>query len=449
MTHILIIGGSDAGISAALRAREWDSSTDVTLVLRDDYPNFSICGLPYFLSGEVPDWHRLAHRTRAELEAAGITLLGGTTATRLDPAGHRVEVQDDAGARTLRYDRLVIATGAEPVRPPLPGLDAPGVFLLHHMGQGLALADYLERRRPARAVVIGAGYIGCEMVDALSRRGLQVTVMEQAPAVLPTVDPALGQILGRRMAERGVEVLCGTPVARIEQRPSLVVVTRDGQEREADLVLVAAGVRPATTLARQAGMRLGVLGAIPVTPTMATDLPDVWAAGDCVETRHALLSTPTYLPLGTTAHKQGRVAGENAAGGERVFAGSVGTQAVLVFDLVAARTGLRDAEAARAGWNPRTSELTSWDHKVYYPGAEPLVIRLTGDERTGRLLGLQLLGHRSGEVAKRVDIAAVALQQALSVDALCDLDLSYTPPLGSPWDPVQMAAQDWSARRRM
>lgn len=449
MTHILIIGGSDAGISAALRARQWDSSTDVTLVLRDDYPNFSICGLPYFLSGEVPDWHRLAHRTRAELEAAGITLLGGTTATRLDPAAHRVEVQDDAGARTLRYDRLVIATGAEPVRPPLPGLDAPGVFLLHHMGQGLALAEYLERRRPARAVVIGAGYIGCEMVDALSRRGLQVTVMEQAPAVLPTVDPALGQILGRRMAERGVEVLCGTPVARIERRHSLVVVTRDGQEREADLVLVAAGVRPASALARQAGMTLGVLGAIPVTPTMATDLPDVWAAGDCVETRHALLNTPTYLPLGTTAHKQGRVAGENAAGGERVFAGSVGTQAVLVFDLVAARTGLRDAEAAKAGWNPRTSELTCWDHKVYYPGAEPLVTRLTGDERTGRLLGLQLLGHRSGEVAKRVDIAAVALQQGLSVDALSDLDLSYTPPLGSPWDPVQMAAQDWSAGRRM
>jgi NADPH-dependent 2,4-dienoyl-CoA reductase/sulfur reductase-like enzyme len=182
---------------------------------------------------------------------------------------------------------------------------------------------------------------------------------------------------------------------------------------------------------------------------MATDLPDVWAAGDCVETRHALLNTPTYLPLGTTAHKQGRVAGENAAGGERVFAGSVGTQAVLVFDLVAARTGLRDAEAAWAGWDPRTSELTCWDHKVYYPGAEPLVTRLTGDERTGRLLGLQLLGHRSGEVAKRVDIAAVALQQGLSVDALSDLDLSYTPPLGSPWDPVQMAAQDWSAGRRM
>jgi NADPH-dependent 2,4-dienoyl-CoA reductase/sulfur reductase-like enzyme len=208
------------------------------------------------------------------------------------------------------------------------------------------------------------------------------------------------------------------------------------------MVLVVVGVRPDTALAAEAGATLGVRGAIAVDERMRTNLPDVFAAGDCVVTHHRLLG-PTYLPLGTTAHKQGRVAGENALGGNRRFAGSLGTQVVKIFDQAAARTGLRDHESAAAGFDPLTTESQADDHKAYYPGSHKITMRVTGDRQTGRLLGLQLFGHRHAEIAKRIDIAATAIFHDMTVDALSDLDLSYTPPLGSPWEAVQMGAQAW------
>ena len=209
------------------------------------------------------------------------------------------------------------------------------------------------------------------------------------------------------------------------------------------MVLVVVGVRPETTLAAEAGAELGVKGAIAVDPWMRTNLPDVYAAGDCVITHHRLLGV-TYLPLGTTAHKQGRVAGENALGGDRQFAGSLGTQVVKIFDQAAARTGLRDHEAAPAGFDPVTIETQADDHKAYYPGSHRITMRVTGDRTTGRLLGMQLFGHKNAEIAKRVDIAAAAIFNTMTVDAVSDLDLSYTPPLGSPWDAVQAGAQAWT-----
>ena len=211
----------------------------------------------------------------------------------------------------------------------------------------------------------------------------------------------------------------------------------------AGLVLVVTGVRPETDLAVSAGASLGARGAIAVDKAMRTGLPGVYAAGDCVITHHRLLGE-TYLPLGTTAHKQGRVAGENAAGGHREFAGSLGTQVVKIFDQAAARTGLRDHEAAAAGYNPVTVAFEADDHKAYYPGSHKIAMRFTGDRATGRLLGVQLFGHKHAEVAKRIDIAATAIYHGMTVDEVSDLDLSYTPPLGSPWDAIQMGAQAWA-----
>jgi len=213
------------------------------------------------------------------------------------------------------------------------------------------------------------------------------------------------------------------------------------------MVLVVVGVRPETTLAADAGARLGVRGAIAVDPGMRTGLPDVFAAGDCVITHHRLLGA-TWLPLGTTAHKQGRVAGENALGGNRQFAGSLGTQVVKIFDQAAARTGLRDHEAAAAGFDPVTVGYEADDHKAYYPGAHRITMRVTGDRATGRLLGLQLFGHKHAEIAKRIDIAATVIHNYMTVDQVSDLDLSYTPPLGSPWDAVQMGTQAWTRHTR-
>ena len=454
--RLVAIGGSDAGIQAALRARELDPSADVTVILADAYPNYSICGIPYYVSGDVADWRNLAHRTIAELEATGMTLRLDTVAREIDPQGHRVTLgasnHDD---ELLEYDAIVVATGALPVKPPIAGLDDlgpnDGVHLLHSMGDTFALMRTLQQHQVTRAVIVGAGYVGLEMAEALIARGVAVTQVEQLPEVLPTVDRDLGALVHAELQRHGVEVSCATRVDAIQELESgaahRLEVSASGPNGErlrfpADLVLVSVGVRPDSRLAAAAGAELGARGAIVVDRQMRTNVPDVLAAGDCVITHHRLLGIG-YLPLGTTAHKQGRIAGENALGGSREFAGSLGTQVVKVFDLVAARTGLRDTEAAAAGFDPVTVGSQADDHKAYYPGAHKIAMRYTGDRRTGQLLGVQLVGHLRSEIAKRIDIPATAIFNRMTVKALSDLDLSYTPPLGSPWDALQTGAQAW------
>jgi len=456
---LIAVGGSDAGISAALRAREIDTDIEVTVVVADGYPNFSICGIPYFISGEVGRWQDLAHRSIAELEATGMRLELDTTATAIDVGRHKLAVtRPDGGEKLLTYDAIVVGTGASSVRPPIEGLGehgglgpSDGVHLLRSMGDTFEVMRTLEERSPASAVIVGAGYIGLEMAEALVTRGLEVTQIEQLPEVLPTVDPALGALVHAELAEHGVKVDTRTTVRALRRAPAgspgrlRVEAAAEGPQevvRFADIVLVVVGVHPDTELASRSGVTLGLRGAIQVDRQMRTNLPGVFAAGDCVITHHRLLGV-SYLPLGTTAHKQGRVAGENAAGGHREFSGSLGTQVVKVFDMVAARTGIRDHEAVQAGFEPFTVEHEADDHKAYYPGSYRIRMRLTGDRRTGRLLGLQLFGHRHSEIAKRIDIAATAIFHDMTVDDMSDLDLSYTPPLGSPWDAVQAGAQAW------
>jgi NADPH-dependent 2,4-dienoyl-CoA reductase/sulfur reductase-like enzyme len=449
MSHLLIIGGSDAGISAALRAREVNPAFDVTVVVADRYPNYSICGLPFWLSGEIADWRDLAHRKAEDIAHHGINLLLEHTAQAIDPTDKVVTVTNDSGrSRQIAYDKLVIGTGAVPARAPIDGLNLPGVFFLRTMSDGFTLYDYLAAQAPASAVVVGAGYIGLEMADALTRRGIKVTVVEYLPSVLTTLNPALGLLVAEELQRHGVTVATGVAVETIDRRDRHLVVTGSGGFRaKVDLVLVSTGVRPEAGLAATAGVETGRWGAIRVNQAMETNTPDVYAAGDCVETYHRLLERCVYLPLGSTAHKQGRIAGENAAAGRAAFSGTLGTQAVQAFDLVAARTGLRDAEASKAGFDPLTVQVETWDHKIYYPGAHRLHVRVTGDRATGRLLGAQIVGHRTAEVAKRVDVFALALFNRMAVEQLNDVDLSYTPPLSSPWDPVQIAAQAWMKAR--
>ena len=454
--HIVAVGGSDAGISAALRAREVDPGAEVTVVVADAYPNFSICGIPYHVSGEVPRWRDLAHRTIGDLEAAGMRLRLDTTARRIDAADRKLLVSGPGHEELVSYDQLVIGTGAVPARPPVAGLDAlgaaDGVHLLHSMDDTFAIMRTLQETAADSAVIVGAGYIGLEMAEALTARGVGVTQVEQLPEVLPTVDPQLGALVRAQLESRGVTVRAGTAVRQVSRAgagaPARLRVDAAGPggapvTLHAGLVLVVTGVRPETSLAAGAGAGLGARGAIRVDAGMRTGRPGVYAAGDCVVTRHRLLGE-TWLPLGTTAHKQGRVAGENAAGGRREFAGSLGTQVVKVFDHAAARTGLRDHEAAAAGYEPVTVGWEADDHKAYYPGSHRVAMRFTGDRRTGLLLGVQLFGHKHAEVAKRIDIAAAAIFSGLTVDQVSDLDLSYTPPLGSPWDAVQAGAQAWT-----
>ena len=427
------------------------------MVVADEYPNFSICGIPYYFTGEVAPWQSLAHRTSDDLEATGMRLRLNTLATSIDVAGRRLEVRTpDGGLESIAYDELIVGTGALPSRAGIAGLDGlgpgEGVHVIHSMGDTLALDRDLAERDPRSAIIVGAGYVGLEMAEAFVARGMDVTQIQRGGEVLSTLDPELGALVRDELDAHGVEVLLDTTVTGIERSAGGVSVsgTRASESvtRTADLVLVVVGVRPNTDLLERAGARLGAGGAVVVDERMRTGLPHVWAAGDGVVTRHRLLGD-TYLPLGTTSHKQGRVAGENAVGGDRTFAGSVGTQVVKVFDLVAARTGLHDADAERAGFAPATVASAADDHKRYYPGAESIRFRVTGDVRDGRLLGAQLVGRRGSEIAKRVDTFATAIHAGLTVDEMSDLDLSYTPPLGSPWDAVQVATQAWTLNQRL
>lgn len=442
--RLLIIGGSDAGISAAIRARELDATTDVHLLVADEFPNFSICGLPFYLSGEISDWRTLAHRSRVDIESMGIQLHLAQTAIRIDPAKHTVDTRTNDGQINRHgFDRLVMATGAVPIKPTITGIDLPDVFFLHTMEDSFALHQRLEAGVKS-AVIIGGGYIGLEMADALRQRNLNVTLIEQLPVVMRTVDPEISVRDAALLEDHAVSMRTGSGVDRIDRcAEGLTVRCGDGFQALGDIVLLALGVRPQSQLAQACGVITTERGAIAVDREMRTNLPNIFAAGDCAVTWHRLLEKNLYLPLGTTSHKQGRIAGENAVGGSRAFGGSLGTQSVKLFDRVVAATGLRQVDAAQNGFAPFAAELSTYDHKVYYPGASELTVRLVGDVATGRLLGGQLFGAFGKEVSKRVDVLATAMHNGMRVSELNEVDLSYTPPLSSPWDPLQMAAQHW------
>jgi NADPH-dependent 2,4-dienoyl-CoA reductase/sulfur reductase-like enzyme len=439
--RLLIVGGSDAGISAALRIRELNQTADVKVLLADEFPNFSICGLPFYLSGETPDWKQLAHRTEFE----GIDVLRSHRATHIDAGNRFLFAKHEGTSKAFSYDRLIVTTGAVPIRPNIDGLSEPGVFFLHTMENSFRVQEYLTKESPKSALIIGAGYIGLEMADALTRRGVEVTLASRPRTVLPTVDEQLGNLIQQKLQDHGVRLWTNVQIAQIASvNGSLKARSSSGEERTADVVIVATGVRPDSDLARSAGVQLGQNRAIRVSPKMETNVAGIYAAGDCAETWHRVRNAYTYLPLGTTSHKQGRVAGENAVGGDVAFAGVVGTQVVKVFELAIGRTGLLDREARELGFDPYTAQSEFWDHKAYYPGAKKIWLRVTGDRSSGCLLGAQIVGSWKSEVSKRLDVFATALFHGMTVEGLNDLDLTYTPPLSSPWDPVQMSAQAWS-----
>jgi NADPH-dependent 2,4-dienoyl-CoA reductase/sulfur reductase-like enzyme len=440
MLNHLIIGGSDAGISAALRIKEIAPTHRVRMLLKDQYPNYSICGIPFYLSGEISDWKTLSHRTLREIESLGIEVLTDQEVLEISPEEKWIRTQ----SAEYRYDKLLIATGANSVIPKIEGLNLPGVFTLRWIDEMLSIEQYIRDHNAKEVIIVGGGYIGIEMSDAFQKRGLKVTLIETSDTVLRTLDNEFGKKVEQTLESKGVKVAHNVRISRIAiGNNKLIVAGSNDFTGQSDLVIVATGVTPNTELLKSAGIAIGKSGAYQVTRKMESNLADIYVAGDCGETWNGIIQDYAYMPLGTTAHKQGRIAGENMAGGDRLYDGSIGTQVVKIFDLVAGRTGFHDRDCSKYNIPSLTVESEHWDHKVYYPEAQKLYIRLTANPSTGKLLGMQILGPTTTEVAKRIDIAATAIQNNYTVEQLMDLDLSYTPPLSSPWDPVQMAGQAW------
>ncbi len=438
--RFVVIGADAAGMSAASEARRADPGLEIVAFDRGGFASYSQCGMPYLLGGVVEDRRRLIARSLEEFGRRGIEVGLGHEVTEIDPESRVVRVRRDGAETEEAYDRLLIATGASPVRTEAPGLDLEGIFHLDVMEDAIAMQAYLRDRRPERAVIVGGGYIGVEMAENLKRLGLDVALIQRGNQLFPSADMDVAAPIDDELERHGVDVsLCESVFRACEGKGGRVtaVLTNEG-EAPADMVLLAVGVEPNVALARAAGVALGPTGAIAVDDHLRTSAPDVFAAGDCAEHHHRLLKRPAWVPLGTTANKQGRVAGRNAAGGDERFAGIVGTAIARVFDLEVGRTGLTEKEAGMVGLQCASTTLDSRSGAGYMPESRPLTIKLVAERGTGRLLGGQAVGR--GGVDKRVDVIATALYAGLTVEDLTRLDLEYAPPFNGVWDPVQVTA---------
>lgn len=440
--RLVIIGGVAAGMSAAARARRLVPDLEIVAYERTGYVSYGSCGLPYLIAGVVPKAADLIARTPEQFAKQGIEVRTHHEVTAIDTSDRAVEVRDlDEGREfTTSYDRLVIATGAGPVRPPMPGTELEGVFVLRSVEDGIAITRCLAEEQPKRVVIIGGGYIGIEAAEAFAQRGLQTTVLTRPSQVLNILDDEIAQMMQTELERNGVVVSVDDVAQAIESgaRGRARVVVSSSGRHDADLVLIGAGVRAESVLAEDAGIATGVKGAIAVDERMQTSAPDVYAAGDCAVTSHLLLEEPSYVPLGSTANKQGRVAGTNAAGGEAEFQGVVGTTITKAFELGVAVTGLTEKAARQLGLPTKAVKIEHGSRAHYYPSQGPIRVKLVWDPEDGRLLGAQIAGPVAE--AKRIDVLATALHHGLTIEDLQRLDLSYAPPFAPVWDPILVAA---------
>lgn len=338
------------------------------------------------------------------------------------------------------YDQLMIATGAASIKPAVEGIDAKGIFEVSSLKSGLALKDFIEKRQPKKAVVIGGGYIGLEMAENLMLLGMEVSLIERAPEVMLTLDPDMGALVSKALIEAGVKLYRNESLTGFEASKGYVCrVVTDKRTLEADLVILGMGVKPNILLAKEAGIKIGITGAIEVSNTMHTMAENIWAGGDCAESFHLISKRPVNIALGTVANKHGRVVGINAGGGHAVFSGLVGTAVSKIGKVEIARTGLQEKEIQQTGIEYITSVTESMTRPNYYPNAGPISVKILAEKKSGKLLGGQIVGETGS--AKRIDILATALHAGFTVEEIADLDLSYAPPFSPLWDPVAIAAR--------
>jgi NADPH-dependent 2,4-dienoyl-CoA reductase/sulfur reductase-like enzyme len=440
--RLVVVGGVAAGMSAAARARRIDPDLEIVVFEKTGYISYGSCGLPYFIGGLIEDPNALVARTPAQFAKQNIEARTHHEVQAIHTADKTVAVRDlDEGREfAVEYDRLVIATGGSAILPPIPGVELEGVFVLRNVEDGVSVKNFIAEEKPRRAVIIGGGYIGVEVAENLVERGLETTMLNRPPQVLDNFDADIAQFMQDELERHGVEVSVDDTAQGVEgDRKGRVrmVVSKRGRY-EADLVLIGAGVRAESLLAREAGIALGFKGSIAVDERMRTNVPDVYAAGDCVETYHLLLKKPSYIPLGTTANKQGRVAGTNAAGGEAVFEGVVGTAITKALHLGVGITGLTEKAVDQLGIPARAVTIQHGTRAHYYPSPGRINIKLVWNPEDGKLLGAQIAGPVLE--AKRIDVFAMALHHGLTIEDLQRLDLSYAPPFAPVWDPILVAA---------
>jgi len=448
---IVIVGGVAAGPKAAARARRLDPQAAITILEKGDYISYSACGLPFLISGEIPDVsHLLASPVGVMRDASyfhdikNIDFLTGKEVLAIDRAAKTVKVRDLASTReeTYLYDKLVLATGALPIRPQVPGIDVENVFVIRQPRDGLSIMAALEEHKPRRAALIGAGAIGLEVAEALVDWGVEVTVVEAMDSVFPgLLDFEMGAILQRHLESKGIKVRVGeaaTSFGSDEDGHLNRVYTSKG-EFPAELAVVAIGVKPNVELAKAAGLTLGETGALKVDGEMRTSDPDIYAGGDCVEAYHRLLERPVVISSGQQANIQGRIIGTNLTGGHMVYRGMIGTAVAKVFDYTVGATGLTEAAAKEAGFTVETVLVPGLDHAHYLPDALFIGLKMVADKATGRVLGVQVVGP--GDGAKRLDVAAAAIGLKATVEDFTQLNLGYSPPYSVAIDLLVTAAQ--------
>ena len=434
----LIIGGVAGGASAAARLRRLDEKAEIVILERGDYVSFANCGLPYYIGGEITDQSSLTLQTPQSFRSRfNVDVRVNSEATYIDPAAKTVTVRNTITGESYQesYDRLLLSPGAEPIRPPIPGADAEGVFTLRSIPDTMQIKAYMESRCPRSAVVVGGGYIGVEMAENLKQAGLDVTIIELADHLIAPLDFDMAADVHRYIKSKGVRLVLGNGVKSIATGGALTV-TLDKGTLSADMLILSVGVRPDTALAASAGIRVNKRGAIMVDSFMRTNVEDIYAVGDAVEVTDFVTGSPAFIPLAGPANKQGRIAADNICGLERRYTGTQGSAVLKIFDMTVASTGINEKAVMAAGMEYDKTYIYSGSHASYYPGATNMSIKALWDKKTLRLLGAQIVGFDG--VDKRMDVLAAAIRFGAKITDLTQLELCYAPPFGSAKDPVNM-----------
>lgn len=449
--RIVVIGGVAAGMSAASKARILRSDIEILVFEKSGYISYGACGLPYLISDLIKSPEDLvAYDSKFFKEKRDIDVFLYHEVIAIYPAKQSVLVKNlKTGAQNeYQYDKIVITTGARAFVPPIKGIEIKGIFTVKTLQDGIETKDFIRKNDPRRALIIGAGHIGMEMAEALAMVGMDVTIVEREPNILGTMDEEITKIVEEGLIRNRVKLFKSTSVREFISKNGYVreAILDNSESISADIVIVSIGMKPNSEIAGEAGIEIDHTGAIKVNQLMETNVPGIYSAGDCATAYHQVLERQAYLPLGTTANKQGKVAGENMVGGNASFKGIVGTAVLKVFDLEVARTGISEKDAQIEGFNFISNVVEQSSRAHYYPGGSNIRIKLIAQRNTGRILGAEMVGMEG--VSKRIDVFATAIAAKMTVEDIGELDLSYAPPFAPVWDPILIAANDLKKKIR-